>query len=158
LAAAAAGRTLRGIATSDDTEDSMPTQIGPFNLASTFLRLRTDSQVDPLPVTSDFWPRLMSGDIEFRRHDRLVTLLSFERSWLNAEMHPSGDEVVCLISGRATVVLEVEGGEQLIELAEPGAYVVVPKGTWHTARTDRACTMLFITAGEGTVSRPIAPP
>src|SRR5689334_20702083 len=114
----------------------MTTPIGPFNLASTFLRLRTDSRVDPLPVTNDFWPRLMSGQIEFQSHDRLVTLFSFDRAWANAEMHPSGDEVVCLVSGRATMVLQLDGGERLVELAEPGAYVVVPKGTWHTARTD----------------------
>ncbi len=133
----------------------MSTPFGPFNLTSTFLRLRTDSLVDPLPVTADFWPKLMTGALEFRSHDRLVTMISFDRSWPNAEMHPNGDEVVCLVSGRVTMVLEIGGGEKLVELGEPGAYVVVPKGTWHTARTDVKCTMFFITAGEGTEHRQI---
>lgn len=133
----------------------MNTPIGPFNLATTFLKLRTDSLVDPLPVTPDFWQKLMTGALEFRSHDRLVTVISYDRSWSNAEMHPKGDEVVCLLSGRTTMVLEVDGGEKLVELDEPGAYVVVPKGTWHTARTDVKCTMLFITPGEGTEHRPI---
>jgi mannose-6-phosphate isomerase-like protein (cupin superfamily) len=134
----------------------MPTPIGPFNLASTFLRLRTDSLVDPLPVTADFWQKLMTGAIELVSHDRLVTMISYDSSWPNAEMHPNGDEVVCLLSGRATMVLfgaDGDGREKLVELTEPGAYVVVPKGTWHTARTNVQCTMLFITAGEGTQSR-----
>jgi mannose-6-phosphate isomerase-like protein (cupin superfamily) len=134
----------------------MPTPTGPFNLATTFLRLRTDSLVDALPVTADFWQRLMSGGIEFVSHDRLVTMISYDRSWPTAEMHPNGDEVVCLLSGRTTMVFFEDGGrEKLIELDEPGAYVIVPKGTWHTARTDVKCTMFFITAGEGTQNRKI---
>jgi mannose-6-phosphate isomerase-like protein (cupin superfamily) len=134
----------------------MPTPIGPFNLASTFLKLRTDSLVDPLPVTPDFWQKLMTGEIGFASHDRLVTMSSFDSSWPNAEMHPNGDEIVCLLSGRTTMVLFAEGRETLVELSEPGAYVVVPKGTWHTARTSVKCTMFFITAGEGTQHRKIA--
>jgi mannose-6-phosphate isomerase-like protein (cupin superfamily) len=73
-----------------------------------------------------------------------------------AEMHPNGDEVVCLLSGRATMVLEIDGREKLVELDEPGAYVIVPQGTWHTARTNEPCRMLFITAGEGTQHRALA--
>jgi mannose-6-phosphate isomerase-like protein (cupin superfamily) len=134
----------------------MPTPIGPFNLASTFLRLRTDSLVDPLPVTPDFWQKLSTGAIELASHDRLVTMISYASSWPSAEMHPNGDEIVCLLSGRTTMVLFADGGEKLVELSEPGAYVVIPKGTWHTARTNVKCTMFFITAGEGTQNRPIA--
>jgi hypothetical protein len=66
---------------------------------------------------------------------------------------------VCLLSGRTTLVLFVDGDlagrEKLVELSEPGAYVVIPKGTWHTARTSVNCTMLFITPGEGTQNRKI---
>jgi mannose-6-phosphate isomerase-like protein (cupin superfamily) len=132
----------------------MPT--GPFNLATTFLRLRTDSLVDALPVTADFWQRLMSGKIEFVSHDRLVTMMAYDQSWPTAEMHPHGDEVVGLLSGKTTMVFfETDGREKLIELDQPGAYVIVPKGTWHTARTNVKCTMFFITAGEGTQNRKI---
>jgi mannose-6-phosphate isomerase-like protein (cupin superfamily) len=134
----------------------MATPIGPFNLASTFLRLRTDSMVDPLPVTPAFWQNLMTGAIEFHSHDRLVTMMSYDQSWPSAEMHPNGDEIVCLLAGGpTTMVLEVDGREQLVELRDPGSYVVVPKGTWHTARTQVKCTMFFITAGEGTQHRKI---
>jgi quercetin dioxygenase-like cupin family protein len=69
-------------------------------------------------------------------------------------MHPNGDEIVCLLEGRVTFVLERHGREERLELAEPGAYVLVPRGTWHTAKTSTRCRMLFITAGEGTQHRP----
>jgi hypothetical protein len=135
----------------------MATPAGPFNLASTYLRLRTDSLVDPLPVTPEFWPNLMNGAIEFRSHDRLVTMFSFDAPWSNAEMHPAGDEIVCLSAGGPVtmVLFDAGGAEQQIVLSDPGAYVIVPKGTWHTARTDASCTMFFITAGEGTQHRAI---
>ena len=69
-------------------------------------------------------------------------------------MHPNGDEIVCLLSGSATFLLEEPQRTQEIELSNNGAYVVVPKGTWHTARTRGQCRMLFITPDEGTQHRP----
>jgi mannose-6-phosphate isomerase-like protein (cupin superfamily) len=68
-------------------------------------------------------------------------------------MHPKGDEIVCLLSGSVTFILERESGPQTIELVESGSYVIVPKGTWHTAKARGPCRMLFITAGEGTEHR-----
>jgi quercetin dioxygenase-like cupin family protein len=68
-------------------------------------------------------------------------------------MHPNGDEIVCLLSGRVSMVLEIDGREIVAKLAKPGDYVLVPRGTWHTARTSTNCTMVFITPGEGTQNR-----
>jgi quercetin dioxygenase-like cupin family protein len=42
-----------------------------------------------------------------------------------------------------------------VHLAKPGSYVLVPTNTWHTARTDVATTMLFLTPGLGTEHRPV---
>lgn len=36
-------------------------------------------------------------------------------------------------------------------------FVVVPRGTWHTAKVHAATTMLFITPGEGTENRESPP-
>jgi oxalate decarboxylase/phosphoglucose isomerase-like protein (cupin superfamily) len=69
------------------------------------------------------------------------------------EMHPNGDEVVCLLSGSATFLLEKAGGTEEIALNKSGTYVLVPRGTWHTANTQAPCRMLFITPGEGTQHR-----
>lgn len=127
---------------------------GPYDLASTYLRLRGDTTVEPLPVDDGFWPKLMNGELGTFHHEYLVTTFGYDRNWPTWEMHPHGDEVVVLLEGRATFVLEVDGRERIVELASGGAYVVVPRGTWHTARTTTPCRMLFITAGEGTQLRP----
>ena len=65
-------------------------------------------------------------------------------------MHPHGDEVVCLMSGDAEMILATDSGEENFRLDVPGSFVVVPKKTWHTARVHAPTTMLFVTPGEGT--------
>jgi oxalate decarboxylase/phosphoglucose isomerase-like protein (cupin superfamily) len=60
-----------------------------------------------------------------------------------------------LLSGAATVVLEESTGERAVELAQPGSYVLVPRNTWHTAKTEVPTTMLFLTPGIGTEHRPV---
>jgi mannose-6-phosphate isomerase-like protein (cupin superfamily) len=128
-------------------------QPGPYELASTYLRLRPDATVEPLPVDETFWPRLMQGELGTFHREYLVTTFGYDRDWPTWEMHPNGDEVVVLLDGHATFVLEIDGRERLVALGKSGAYVVVPRGTWHTARTASPCRMLFITAGEGTQIR-----
>jgi len=60
-----------------------------------------------------------------------------------------------LLSGRITFVLDIDGEHQDVELREQGDYVVVPKNTWHTARTETSTKALFITPGEGTENKSV---
>ena len=124
------------------------------NLASSHLRLRPDCSVEELPVDATFWPRLMRGELGDFHHEYLVTTFTCSQDWPSWEMHPNGDEIVCLIAGSATFILETPGGNTEVPLAKAGDYVFVPRGTWHTAKSSTATTMLFITAGEGTRNRP----
>lgn len=124
-----------------------------LNLSSTHLRLRSDLTTEALTVDDSFWPRLGSGQLGDFRNECLVASFSFDADWSSWEMHPAGDEIVCLLSGRATFVLERAQGQDTVELRAPGDFLVVPKGIWHTARTDEPCTMLFITPGENTQHR-----
>jgi len=124
-----------------------------LHLSSTYLRLCPDASIEPLPVGSDFWERIAAGQFGDFHNEYLVVCHAFEVDWDAWEMHPKGDEVVCLLSGSVTFILEREGGPHAIELTESGSYVIVPKGTWHTAKAHGPCRMLFITAGEGTQHR-----
>jgi hypothetical protein len=114
------------------------------NLASTYLRLRPDVSVEALRGGEAFWQDLAGGKLGTFHNEYLVTCHSFDADWPMSEMHPNGDEVVCLLSG---------AGDKTIELAGSGAFVLVPRGTWHTARTRVPSQLLFITAGEGTQHR-----
>lgn len=133
----------------------MKNQARTYDLSSTYLRLRSDASVEPLPVDDAFWRKISEGRLGSFHNEYLVTSHSFESDWPVWEMHPNGDEIVYLISGAVTFVLEIEDKQHELELLESGGYVIVPKGTWHTARTNGPSQMLFITAGEGTQHREV---
>jgi mannose-6-phosphate isomerase-like protein (cupin superfamily) len=124
-----------------------------YNLSSTYLRLRSDVTIEALTGDATFWPRLMSGQLGTFHNEYLMTTFDYGQDWTHWEMHPNGDELVCLLSGAAVMVFEQGGQPQPIPLAQPGEFVLVPKGTWHTAKISSACRMLFVTAGEGTQMR-----
>ncbi|HEY6562458.1 MAG TPA: cupin domain-containing protein [Polyangiaceae bacterium] len=106
-----------------------------------------------IDVTPSFWPDLMSGKLRELEQGRLMTYGEFAKDWDSWEMHPNGDELVLLLSGSVTFVLELDGKEHELLLNTTGAFAIIPRGTWHTARTQTACTMLFITPGQGTQHR-----
>jgi mannose-6-phosphate isomerase-like protein (cupin superfamily) len=70
------------------------------------------------------------------------------------EMHPDGDEVLFLISGRIDVLLEEDGGEDAVEMT-PGQTVVVPKGVWHRVLPREPSQLLHITPGPRGEWRPV---
>jgi mannose-6-phosphate isomerase-like protein (cupin superfamily) len=126
----------------------------PFDLASTFVHLGSDHGTVPLEVTETFWQ-----DLEARAEElgagRLLSLFAFDAAWDVWEVHPNGDEIVLLLSGSAQMTLEGDDDQSsVVELREPGSFVLIPRGTWHTARTEEPTRMLFVTDGEGTQHRP----
>ena len=122
-------------------------------LQETYLRLRPDSSIELLDAEG-FWPRLMSGQLGSFHREYLVTTLRFTESWSSWEQHPAGEEIVCLICGHVTLIQERDGSEQRVDLTRPGEFALNPRGTWHTADVHEPSTVLFITAGEGTTTRP----
>jgi mannose-6-phosphate isomerase-like protein (cupin superfamily) len=123
------------------------------NLESTFVVLQPDRSALPVEVTPTIWQELEQRFDGFKGRV-LVSCFAFERDWDTWEMHPAGDEVVCLLSGRAS--FELEGRGIVAELSEPGSFLVVPRGAWHTAHTTVPTRMLFITPGEGTKNKALA--
>jgi mannose-6-phosphate isomerase-like protein (cupin superfamily) len=89
----------------------------------------------------------MSGQLGDFHHEYLVTHAMYSSDWPSWEVHPNGDEIVMLLSGRATMVLEAQDGSQEpVVLDTPGCFAFVPRGTWHTAKIHAE--------GEGTRGRP----
>ncbi len=126
-----------------------------LDLAATFLRLRGNASVEPLPVDADFWPRISRGELGSFHDEFLVTTHEFHADWPFWEMHPAGDEIVAVLSGSCVLLLDAAGHEQEVALGGMGRFVIVPKGAWHRAKATSPCRLLFITAGEGTQHRPI---
>jgi len=122
-----------------------------FDLATTYVQLDDGPGALAVEVDDRFWetidrrPELRGG--------RLVGTFHNPADWDVWEMHPAGDEVVCLLSGAVDVVLDEEGGERVVAL-EAGQTCIVPKGVWHSANVREPGDTLHITRGEGTQHRP----
>jgi mannose-6-phosphate isomerase-like protein (cupin superfamily) len=123
----------------------------PFDLAATYVQLDDGPQALPVDVDDEFWatidrrPELRGG--------RLVGTFHNATDWDIWEMHPAGDEVVCLLTGAVDVVLDEPEGERVVEL-RAGQTCIVPRGVWHRAIVREAGDTLHITRGEGTQHRP----
>ncbi len=120
-----------------------------MKITDIFAVLKPDLSVDTVPVSPTIYDELDRNYDNFKSHV-LIASHRFESDWGVWERHPAGDEVVVLLSGRVRMVLRKDSGDESVELAEPGAYVVVPRNTWHTAYIDEPTSMLFVTPGEGT--------
>ena len=122
---------------------------GPFDLQSTPLVLGPQGKATPKEMTPGFYAELDREFDGFAGHV-LVSQHEFEEAWPTWERHPKGDEMVCLLSGDVDFVLRGDDGEQVVRVDRPGAYVIVPRGVWHTVRPRTRSSMLFVTPGEGT--------
>ena len=137
---------------SDDTID----------LAENYLLLEPDGASALLPGGGDFWSQLMSGQVTdpgiqrllASENGRLLSALPMSADWTNWEMHPAGDEILFMLEGKATFVLEFADGLREVAL-DAGRLLVIPKGVWHTAKVSEPGRLLAITAGSGSQHRPV---
>lgn len=125
---------------------------GPYDLDETRLVLGPTHEASSHAVTPTFYEDLGRDFRSFAGHV-LISRHAFDEPWETWEIHPHGDEFVYLISGDVDFVLRVGGSDETLRVKESGSYVVVPKGTWHTARPHVPTTMLFVTPGQGTENR-----
>ncbi|MBD3886999.1 cupin [Phormidium tenue FACHB-886] len=125
------------------------------NINSTYVVLDDAGNAIPVAVGDRFYEKLEQQFGDFKGK-RLISHYTFEQNWDSWEMHPAGEEFVCLLSGQVDFVLEQEGGEEIVSLSVPGHYILVPRGVWHTAKVYIPSSVLFITPGEGTQSRPLS--
>jgi mannose-6-phosphate isomerase-like protein (cupin superfamily) len=133
----------------------MARQGRPEDIQQTYLHVQDGGTTLPMPVSETFWQELGSGAYPQLEQGRLMSAYTFSEPWAVWERHPAGEELVMLLSGAATLVLEEAHGEREVMLDTVGAYVLVPAGVWHTARTTVPATMLFLTPGAGTEHKPV---
>ncbi len=125
-----------------------------LSIEQAYVVLNADKNASIEVVDADIYQRLDANYAAFRGCE-LISCFEFEQNWSSWEMHPAGDETVILLSGQVTFVLQQDAGEELVLLEQPGDFVVVPKHTWHSARTQVKTKLLFITPGEGTQHKPL---
>lgn len=133
-----------------------------IDLLENYLLLESDGTAVSLPGGEGFWQQLMSGDatdpgirqLMGSEKGRLLSVLPMESDWTTWEMHPAGDEILFMLEGWATFILDLPGGSKEVALGA-GRLLVVPTGVWHTAKVAEPARLLAITAGQGTRHRPV---
>jgi mannose-6-phosphate isomerase-like protein (cupin superfamily) len=125
-----------------------------FDPSQTYVHLSVGGSAQTLPGGEQFWSK---PDPEIDRDGQgwLISEFVCDSDWSTWEMHPNADEFVYLLSGEATLLLELPDGVVSVPLNGRAA-VVVPRGVWHTARVSQRSRMFFITRGHGTLHRPAA--
>jgi mannose-6-phosphate isomerase-like protein (cupin superfamily) len=121
-----------------------------FALDRTYVRLADGAAAVPIAVDKDFWQRL--GRDAQLQEGRLVTFFHLDRSNMHWEMHPAGDELLFLVSGKTAVVLD-DGKARRKVLLNGGEALIVPRGVWHTLEIAEPGDLLAITRGAGTEVR-----
>ena len=76
-----------------------------------------------------------------------------ENSPHDGEMHPDGDEVLYLISGKVRVTIEIDPVKELEIL--PGNGMIVPKGVWHRVDILEPSQIVYLTPGPHGEYRPL---
>jgi len=122
-----------------------------FDLESTYLGLDGAGGVTAVPGGPAFWKTVHENPAALRT---LITVGTGDGDWKQWEMHPHGDEVLIVLEGSVRMVFERDGGEETHDISA-GATLIVPAGTWHTARGQKNLRMLFMTFGKGTDHKPV---
>ena len=124
---------------------------GSFDLRTVFAHLKA-SGAEPVETGPDFWAELASGERCYP--GRLAMILPMTEDFPHWERHPAGEELIVMLSGVCTLILETEAGETRTRL-EAGRAVLVPAGAWHRAEVVEPGEALFVTEGEGSDHKPL---
>ena len=122
-------------------------------LTEDYLSLGKTGEIKILAGGERFWS-LPHEEIENFGEDWFVSEYVFDEDWKTWEMHPHGEEVVYMLSGAMDLFLDKDGEQKTIELRGKGL-VVVPRGTWHTAKVLEKSSVLVMTLGKETQIRAV---
>jgi mannose-6-phosphate isomerase-like protein (cupin superfamily) len=132
----------------------------PFKLNDTFAFLQDGGAAPLIVKDASFWRDLMSKNptspgatLVAKGSGWLVGVYSITQDAQAWELHPSGDELLAMLTGEMDVVLELADGEATITL-QAGQACLVPRGTWHRQVVRRPGEYLGATYGKGTQHRP----
>ena len=117
----------------------------PFDPAMHSIGLSRDFVASPVPERPD--PPVPVNGATFG-----VATMS-RNSPHGGEMHPDGDEVLYLISGRLRVVF-LDNPEDDVDVL-PGDGLVVPKGMWHRVDIIEPSQIVYLTPGPNNEYRPV---
>ncbi len=132
----------------------------PFDLDRTYVHLGLGASAETIADfrwDDEYLEQYTAAHVGDGDEGRIVMIGDTAATWTSWERHPAGDEVVILLSGRVSLVQEIDGQEQRSEL-HGGQAIVNPAGVWHTCDVHEPGKALYITPGRGTEHRPRSAP
>lgn len=116
----------------------------PLHLESDAIHLGGLRGAVPVVGFDNDYERYMAAHCTPADPGRLVSLATSTKNWPVWELHPSGDEVVIVISGKAEFIQDFNGTLKRIVVG-PNEAIINPPGVPHTANVIEAFTALYIT-------------
>ncbi len=98
------------------------------DILRSYLHVQDGGKTEQIAVTEQFWSDLVGGSKPELDQGRLMSAFSFSENWPSWERHPAGEELVMLLAGATTLVLEEATGERALMLNAVGTYILVPQG------------------------------
>jgi mannose-6-phosphate isomerase-like protein (cupin superfamily) len=126
-----------------------------FDLSTTHVHLGLGARAVIVPDfewSAAFLDRYEHDHADDGDEGRLV-MIGAGPTWTSWERHPAGDELVVCLSGRMTLIQEIDGAPHHIELGA-GQAAINPRAVWHTSDVHEPGQVLFVTPGRGTEHRP----
>ncbi len=121
-----------------------------IDLQTTYLSLDGKGRIATHPA-NDFWQTIGSNTSLL---PTLIVTSESKADWPHWEMHPEGEEIIILLEGAMTMVLDRGDTEEKFAL-EPGKTFIVPRSVFHRALVARPSKFIGITCGAGTEHRPL---
>lgn len=136
-----------------ETKDVMTFETNTFDLKEFGVQFRQGDDARAFKVDNHYLRKMMEDD---KSQSGLIMKVYHVRSSTDAhsdywEMHPHGDEFLCLTSGQMDIV--IDGQKTKIIRLEPFTGFIVPAGCWHRLLVGKASTLIVITPREGTKFR-----
>lgn len=123
----------------------------PFLLQENLIVYGDNKQADQIPQTRMALEEIADGNL-------MGVMAIIDDDSVHAdywECHPDGDEVLLVLEGRLTVVIDGEV-ETTVTLEENQAFIV-PRGKWHRLKVLEPGKLLFFTPVAGGELRPSVP-
>jgi mannose-6-phosphate isomerase-like protein (cupin superfamily) len=118
--------------------------------------IRFEANRDSLTLGKDLSAQLCNNQSPFTPPEGYsFSVVSMERrAPHNGEMHPDGDEIIYVISGKISVKLEFE--DTIVMEVDTDAGLVIPKGVWHKIEVIEPASLVILTPGPRFEFRPLA--
>jgi len=120
------------------TQPNRPVALG----RTSIVHLPAGLDVGMLTVDDSYWshatdqPELGDG--------RIMSVFEYAETWTWWERHPTGDELLYVLSGQIDLLLDRGSGPRTVRVHADES-VIVPTGTWHRAVISEPSRLLFVT-------------